>query len=108
MTALAKDKARRSFPWKYKSFTLASGTKAYKGGAAVLNSSGKVVPATSTTGVIVIGSFAETVDATSGDLPVQVDLLREVILEYYANATASDASPRRTSASDATSSTIRP
>jgi hypothetical protein len=91
MTALAKERARRSDSWKYKSFTLASGSKAYKGGAAVLNASKKVVPASSTTGLVAIGMFAETVDATAGDLPVQVDLQREIVLEWFANATAGDA-----------------
>lgn len=91
MTALAKERARRTETWRYKSFTLLSGTKGYKGGEAVLNSSAKVVPATSTTGVVAMGIFAETVDASAGDLPVQIDLQREVIIEWYANATAGDA-----------------
>lgn len=91
MSALTQERSRRTYPWKYKSFTLASGTKAFKGGRAALNGSGKVVPATSVTALLAIGLFAETVDATAGDLPVQVDLEREVVLEYFANATAGDA-----------------
>lgn len=91
MTALALERARRTEAWKYKGFTLASGNKAWKGGRAALNSVGKVVPATSTVGLRVVGIFAETVDATAGDLPVQVDLEREVVLERFTNATAGDA-----------------
>lgn len=90
MTALLQERARRVFVWKYKSFTL-TGAKAWKGGRAALNSSGKVVPASSISGLLPIGIFAETVDATSADAPVQVDLEREVTIEYFANATASDA-----------------
>lgn len=91
MSALTQERARRTYPWKYKQFTLASGTKAFKGGRAALNTSGKVVPATSVAGLLPIGVFAETVDATAADAPVQVDLEREVVLEYFANATAGDA-----------------
>jgi hypothetical protein len=91
MTALATEKARRFETWKYKSFTLASGTKAYKGGRAALNSSGKVVPATSATGLLAIGVFHETVDATAADKPVTVDLEKEIVVERFVNATAGDA-----------------
>ncbi|MDB4996654.1 MAG: hypothetical protein JWM74_4086 [Myxococcaceae bacterium] len=91
MTALAQEKSRRQFPWKYKAFTLASGTKAFKGGRAALNSSGQVVPITAAPGLLVIGSFAETVDATAGALPVQVEFPVEIWLEYLVNGTAGDA-----------------
>jgi hypothetical protein len=90
MTALVNDRARRFEIWKFKSFTL-TGAKAWKGGRAALNTSGKVVPASSIPGLLPIGVFAETVDATAGDLPVQVDLEREITIERFANATAADA-----------------
>lgn len=87
MGALGNERARRPEYWKYKSFTLLSGSVAYKGGRACLNSSGKVVPASSATGLFAIGMFAETVDATDSDLPVTVELDREVKVERFANAT---------------------
>lgn len=91
MTALAAEKARRQERWQYKGFTLASGTKAYKGGRAALNTSGQVVPATAVAGLIPIGVFEETVDATSAALPVQVNLEREIQIEWFQNATSTDA-----------------
>lgn len=90
MTALAAEKARRSEQWKYKAFTLPSG-KAWKGARACLNGSGQVVPATAATGLVAIGVFAETVDATSGALPVTVDFEREITVERFVNATSTDA-----------------
>lgn len=90
MSALIQARARRTVTWKYKAFTL-TGAKGWKGGRAALNSSGKVVPASSVAGLIPIGVFAETVDATSADAPIQVDLEREITVEYFQNATAGDA-----------------
>lgn len=91
MAALTADKARRQETWKHKSFTLASGTKAFKGARACLNSTGKVVPATATTALLSIGVFDETVDAAAADKLVSVDLEKEVILERFVNGTAGDA-----------------
>lgn len=87
MTLLADSKPRRFEIWKHKTFTLASGTKAFKGGRACLNTSGKVVPATSTTGLLAIGVFDENVDATAADKPVSIDLEKEITVERFANAT---------------------
>src|SRR5690606_31302028 len=92
MTALAAERRRRIETWKYKNFTLSSGVKAWKHGAAAINlGSGEVVPATSSPNLLVIGGFNNTVDATSAAKPVEVDLLREVLLEWFANATSTDA-----------------
>lgn len=91
MTAQAAERARRFEQWKHKSFTLASGTKAWKGARAVLNTSGTVQPATSAPGLSCLGVFDETVDATSGALPVSVDLEVEIQVERFVNATSTDA-----------------
>jgi hypothetical protein len=91
VTALAQEKARRFEQWKHKSFTLAAGFKAFKGGRAVLNSSGTVQPATSAPGNVSFGMFDETVDATSGALPVSIDLEVEIQVERFVNATSTDA-----------------
>lgn len=91
MTALIQEKSRRFEIWKHRPFTLAAGFKAWKGGRAAFNVSGQVVPASSVPNLIAIGVFDETVDATSGALPVSVDLEREVYVERFVNATASDA-----------------
>lgn len=92
MTALAADKPRTVKQFKTLGFTLTSGTKAYKGArAAIRVPTGKVVPATSAATDLVIGVFADNVDATSADKTVQVDLEREITAEWYVNATSTDA-----------------
>lgn len=89
MAALAQERMRKAETWRSHRFMLTSGTKAYKGGQAALDlaGSGKVVPGTTGTGLLKIGVFAETVDATSASLPVQVDLINEFTVEWFANDT---------------------
>jgi hypothetical protein len=95
MTALAAEKTRKREVWKYKQFTLASGTKAYKGGLACIDKSSatstKVVPGTPSSTLVAIGVFRETVDATSAAALVDVDLLTEIEIEWWANGTSTDA-----------------
>jgi hypothetical protein len=88
MTALAAERSRSFDMWKHREFTLASGNKAYKGGRACISpGTGKVVPASSTPGLIPIGIFDQTVDATAGDKKVSVDLERELVIEWFVNDT---------------------
>ncbi len=90
MTALQNGRQRAYERWKYHRFTLASGNKALQGGVAAINqSSGKVVPGDADTDLFVIGSFAETVDATSADQPVNVELPDEIQVEWLENDTGS-------------------
>ena len=79
MTALAIERMRKVETWKRKRFTLTGG-KAFKGAIALLDkSTGKVVKGqSSAAGYVRIGVFAETVDATSADALVDVDLEREI------------------------------
>lgn len=92
MTALAAERRRRTETWKYKNFTLSSGLKAWKGGEAVITlGTGEVAPATSAPGLFFIGVFNRTVDATAAAKSVEVDLLREVVIERFANATSTNA-----------------
>jgi hypothetical protein len=94
MTAMTAARPATESTWKYKRFTLKSGTKAFLNGAACLElATGKVVPAVSTggTGLVYLGLFAETVDATAADQLVNVDLVSEVRLKLFVNATAGDA-----------------
>ena len=88
MTALAIERMRKVETWKRKRFTLTGG-KAFKGAIALLDkSTGKVVKGqSSAAGYVRIGVFAETVDATSADALVDVDLEREITLEWFANDT---------------------
>lgn len=88
MTAQAKNRAIDTADWRYKRFTLTSGSIAYKSGAAFLNlATGKVVPALqAAAGHLFLGVFAEQVNATSGDKPVNVDLGTEVNLMYFVNS----------------------
>lgn len=86
MTALAAERMGGTKFFKTLTFTLASGTKAYKHGLCVLNiGAGTVQPGTATTGKIAIGRFAETVDATLAALPVQVDLSKEIEASWWAS-----------------------
>jgi hypothetical protein len=95
MTALAKAKIRKTETWKLKSFTLPIAYVAYQGGVAALETTagatqGKVIPGATSTTLFVIGTFAETVDATSASKSVIVDLGREIEVEWYANSAATD------------------
>lgn len=94
MTALAAERARRFEALKNIDMTLKSGTKAYQGGQCFLElATGKVVPGTATSagaGYRFLGVFLNTVDATSADKTVRVDLQAEVLIEWFANGTSTD------------------
>jgi hypothetical protein len=92
MTALTRQRASSVERWNYKEFTLASGNVAYKGGIACLDlSTGKVEPGHVESDLLVIGSFAENVDATSADKLVNVELGKEIEVRWYANHSGGDA-----------------
>jgi hypothetical protein len=87
MTALAREKMQIIERWTRHLFTLASGKKAWQGGLAALNTAtGKVEPASSAAGLVVIGVFAESIDATTADKEVNVDLGLEIEVRWWANA----------------------
>jgi hypothetical protein len=89
MAALTKARRLRRESWKRKSFTLASGKKAFKGGMAVYDQSvGKCIPAetgASQTDLFLLGLFAEDVDATAADKAVVVELKREINVVWMKN-----------------------
>lgn len=86
MTALAKERMSTVERWTYKNFTLTSGTKAYQNGlCAVALGTGKVVPAAANASYLVIGKFANTVDATSAAKTVNVNFGRELEVEWFEN-----------------------
>lgn len=96
MTAQSAARAQTERRWKYKQFTLKSGSVAWQGGGAMLElATAKVVPcatpAATTTGYFFLGNFAESVDATSADKIVNIDLVEEVVTKRYVNATSTDA-----------------
>jgi len=92
MTALAANRAVREERWTYKEFTLASGNIAYQGGAAFYNmATNKVVPGQASSTLVYIGTFVDKVDASAADKTVNVHLIEEVVITYFANATAGDA-----------------
>lgn len=75
--------------WKYHLFTLAVGNKAWKGGMACIDqSTGLCEPGHVEADLFRIGKFAETVDATAVAKQVNVDLEREIWVEWWANDTA--------------------
>ena len=89
MTALAAERTTPFETWQSHQFTLASGTKAYKHGIAVLDpATGKVKPGVAAAGLIALGYFKETVDATSADKPVNVQLSREIVVRWYVNGSS--------------------
>lgn len=93
MTALAAARMLTRERWTRRNFTLASGNVAYQGGIACIDlSTGKVEPGHAETDLLVIGTFARSVDATSADKAVDVDLGREIEVIWYANDATSIAS----------------
>lgn len=79
MTALSAERMGSKKTFKTLTFTLTNTTKAYKNGQAVLViGAGTVSPGTAATGRVAIGRFAQTVDATLGALPVEVELSKEI------------------------------
>jgi hypothetical protein len=92
VTVLAAERARSVEKFTYRVFSLASGNKGWKGGIACADlSTGKVEPGHDETDLFAIGVFDETVDATAAEKLINVNLGREVIAEWLANATAGDA-----------------
>lgn len=79
MTALSAERMGSKKTFQTLTFTLTAGTKAYKNGQAVLVlGAGTASPGTAATGRVAIGRFAQTVDATLGALPVEVELSKEI------------------------------
>lgn len=91
MTQLAAERSAPKKKWKFKNFT-GTATKLWKGARACLQiGTGKVVEATSAPGLFPIGRIHRTVDCSAADAPVEVELDREIELEYFVNATSTDA-----------------
>ncbi len=92
MTALTAQRARNAHSRKHFTFTLKSGSKAWKGAAICLElATGKVIPAAAGEGLFYLGLADDTVDATSADQELSVDLIQELWGSYFVNATAGDA-----------------
>jgi hypothetical protein len=73
--------------WDLHLFTLLSGKVGFKNGiAAIRLGTGKVVPGALEADLFVIGTFAETIDASSGDKQVNIDLGRKIVIDWYANS----------------------
>lgn len=86
MTALFAARASSEQSFAARKFTLASGLKAWTNGIAVLDlTTGTVKPATSASdSFLILGKFAEDVDATAAAQLVKVNLIREVRAEWFA------------------------
>jgi hypothetical protein len=93
MADLTRERMRSNRSLKHKQFTLTSGKIAYKGhSAALVRATGKVVPFVDDPGLVFLGVFLETVDASAAAKLVNVDLLREVWIEYFENDATSPVS----------------
>lgn len=90
MTALTDERMSSKEMWGLRLFTLASGKKAFKNGVCAIKlGTGTVVPGALASDLFVIGKFAETVDATAGAKPVNVDLGIGIEIEWLVNNAAS-------------------
>src|SRR6478736_9328058 len=89
--ALSNDKMRQMERWTYHQFTLSSGLIAYKNGICVIDlaNAPNVKPGVAGLGQFVIGVFAEQVDATSAAKLVNVNLGREIEVEWFPNSSGS-------------------
>lgn len=89
MTALSDKTMTRFERWGYREFTLTATKVAYQGGlCAIKLGTGKVVPATGASDELVIGRFAQSKDATSAALPVNVNLGTEIEVQWLANGSS--------------------
>lgn len=90
MTALATKRAVPSAHWNDKQFTLPATIACFEGGKAILITSGanagKVVPASTAVNGRFIGHFAESKLAGAADSLVNINLLDEITVRYYAGA----------------------
>lgn len=90
MTALVQSKMSLTERWTYKEFPLAVGNKAFKNGMCAIDlSTGKVEPAHVESDLLIIGRFAEDMDATLIERSVNVNLGIEIEVEWWANDTGS-------------------
>lgn len=90
MTALARERQSSHERWTYHLLPLMAGYKAYKGARAGIDlATGKVRPMAAGQGLIHIGQFARTIDATSAEKPVNVNLGMEVEVDWLENDTVS-------------------
>jgi hypothetical protein len=90
MTALTNERQGHRESWQFHLFPLASGNKAWKNALIGIDlGSGKVVPASTRTDLLIIGVAAETVDATSVDKLLNVRLSREIWVDWLANDASS-------------------
>ena len=89
MTALLSSRGERMEKWAHHELTLKATKKAYQNGFAVgEKSSGKVIPAASATGLVMLGLFDESIDASSTgplgavDQPVTVHFDPEITVYW--------------------------
>ena len=88
MTDIATARPLNFERWGYKQFPLAVTNIAYKGTLAALDlSTGKCEPGHVEADLLTLGTFDETVDATSEEKLVNVRLSREIEVAWFANST---------------------
>jgi hypothetical protein len=89
VSVLVQEKMSDTERWIYHLFPLLAGKKAWKNGIACMAVGGIVQPGSATAGLVMIGRFAETIDATGlVNKPVNVNLGMEIEVEWWANAGA--------------------
>jgi hypothetical protein len=86
MTALSADRVQTTRNLKRIQVTLAAGQKAYQGSIiGITLGVGTAVVATATTGLFILGTAAEAVDATSVAKTLTVELDDVIVCRYFAN-----------------------
>lgn len=89
MTALAQERMRSFDRWTFRNFPLAVGNKAWKHAAIGIDlSTGKVEPMHAESDLFFIGLAAKTIDATSAEAQLNVNLGKEIEVEYFENGSA--------------------
>jgi hypothetical protein len=85
VSALDREKMSSTERWTYHLFPLAVGNKGWKNGMCGIDlSTGKVEPAHAESDLFIIGRFAETIDATSAEKQINVNLGMEIEVEWWA------------------------
>jgi hypothetical protein len=85
MAALTRDRSNSMERWTHHLFPLKAGSKAFKNGKAAIDlTSGKVVPVSATADLLEIGVFDETIDATTAEAQVNVNLGVEIEGRWWA------------------------
>ncbi|MFZ5653173.1 MAG: hypothetical protein ACOY42_02050 [Pseudomonadota bacterium] len=90
MTAATQNRNTRQRAGLARGYPIAAGVHAYAGAIAVLNASGYCAPATTATGLVPLGRFAEEYDNTGGANGAATIEVERGIFQYANSASADE------------------